>query len=88
MEILQQQTIHTSPMRSKHLMRSSASTCSRCRGLLVKSFCVSPEEGIADFQIEIMKCLQCGDLFDATILKNRRHSKHHQLIHFKGARRL
>jgi hypothetical protein len=34
-----------------------------------------------------MKCLQCGDLFDKTILENRWRSQHHQLIHHKGARR-
>lgn len=79
MEILQQQLIHTSPRKSKHVARGSASTCSRCRGLLVKTFCVSPEEGIAGFQIEAMKCLKCGDLFDSTILENRLRSQHHQL---------
>jgi hypothetical protein len=34
-----------------------------------------------------MKCLQCGDLLDTTILENRCRSQHHQLIHHKGARR-
>ena len=87
MEILQQQPIHTSRSSETPLRENSASTCSRCRGLLVKTFCVSPEEGIAGFQIEVMKCLQCGDLFDNTILENRWRSEHHQLIHYKGARK-
>jgi len=87
MEILQQQTIQASPRKSRHVGISSVSTCSRCGGLLVKTFCVSPEEGIAGFQIEVMKCLQCGDLFDSTILENRWRSEHHQLIPHKGARR-
>ena len=87
MEILQQQPIQASPRRVDDLLDSSHSTCSRCRGLLVKTFCIAPEEGIADFQIEVMKCLQCGDLFDTTILENRWRSEHHQLIHHKGTRR-
>ena len=87
MATLHQQPIHTSPGRSDEQLSRFSSTCSRCRGLLVKTFCVSPEEGIAGFQIEVMKCLQCGDLFDTTILENRWRSEHHQLIHHKGARR-
>lgn len=88
MEQLQQQPIHASLSSSTPLAEDSTSACSRCHGLLVKTFCVSPEEGIAGFQIEVMKCLQCGDLFDHTILENRWRSEHHQLIHDKGARKL
>ena len=87
MATLHQQSIHTSPGRSEKRLSESSSICSRCHGLLVKTFCIAPEEGIADFQIEVMKCLQCGDLFDPTILENRWRSEHHQLIHHKGARR-
>jgi len=87
METLQQQPIHTSPGSLDELLSRSNSTCSRCRGLLVKTFCIAPEEGIADFQIEVMKCLQCGNLFDNTILENRWRSEHHQLSQHKGARR-
>jgi hypothetical protein len=79
MATLQQQPIHTSRGRLEELLSTSDSTCSRCRGLLVKTFCVSPEEGIAGFQIEAMKCLKYGDLFDSTILENRLRSQHHQL---------
>ncbi len=60
------------------LNNDSPSPCARCGGLLVRTFCISPDEGIADFQIPVWKCLQCGDLFDTTILKNRWHSQHHQ----------
>jgi len=87
METLQQQPIQASPGSLDKILSRSNSTCSRCRGLLVKTFCIAPEEGIADFQIEVMKCLQCGNLFDNTILENRWRSQHHQLIHHKGARK-
>ena len=85
MATLQQQPILTSPTRLDKLSSGTRSICSRCRGLLVKTFCVSPEEGIAAFEIEVMKCLQCGDLFDSTILENRWRSEHHQITHYKGA---
>lgn len=60
-------------------LESSQSICSRCDGLLIESFCISPKEGNADFQIPVQKCLQCGDVFDPTILKNRMRSQHYQL---------
>ena len=74
METLQQQPVHNSPMDSRHDNPVSEFTCARCEGLLVESFCISPLEGNADFQIRVKKCLQCGDLFDRTILENRRRS--------------
>jgi hypothetical protein len=87
MATLHQQPIHTSSGRSNERLAMSNSICSRCCGLLVRTFCVSPEEGIAGFQIEAMKCLQCGDLFDNTILENRWRSKHHQITNYKKSRK-
>jgi hypothetical protein len=87
MAVLHPNPIHASQGRLDDLLAHSNSICSRCGGLLVKTFCIAPEEGIADFQIEVMKCLQCGDLFDTTILENRWRSQDHQLIHQKGARK-
>lgn len=51
-------------------------SCSRCGGLMVLSFCVSPDQGTWDFQIPVGRCLQCGDLVDPTILHNRRQHLH------------
>jgi len=87
MAVLLQNSIQAGQGRLDELLPSSNSHCSRCHGLLVKTFCIAPEEGIVDFQIEVMKCLQCGNLFDNTILENRWRSQHHQLIHYKGARK-
>jgi hypothetical protein len=47
------------------------STCSRCAGLLVSTFCVSPDEETSHFQIPVAKCLQCGDVIDPLIIKHR-----------------
>ena len=87
MATLHKQPILTSSTRLDKLSSGSDSICSRCQGFLVKTFCVSPEEGVAGFQIEVFKCLQCGDLFDNTILENRGRSEHHQITHYKGARK-
>ena len=46
-------------------------TCIRCGGLLVSTFCISPDEGTCDFQIPVAKCLQCGDVIDPVIMKHR-----------------
>ena len=74
METLHQRPVHRSLMDSGHDNPDSELTCGRCEGLLVETFCISPLEGNGDFQIRVMKCLQCGDLFDRTILENRRRS--------------
>lgn len=74
-------TVHHSDqqtdMRVKDLAERLSTNCSRCGGFLVNTFCITPEQGTSEFQIPVWKCLQCGDIFDATILKNRRHSQHH-----------
>ncbi len=44
------------------------------------TFCISPDDSSLEFQISVWKCLQCGDLFDKTILENRSRSQHTQLI--------
>jgi len=87
MATLQQNPNYTSHERLDEVTAPSTPTCFRCHGLLIRTFCVSPGEGISDFQIEVMKCLQCGNLFDATILENRWRSEHHQLIPHKGGRK-
>jgi len=63
--------------RGKDFVGRLQSNCSRCGGFVVRSFCISPDQGTSEFEIPVWKCLQCGDVFDATILKNRHHSHHH-----------
>ena len=58
----------------------SSRSCARCGGFLVLSFCVAPDEGAWEFQIPVARCLQCGDLVDSTILKNRQLSHLHHSI--------
>ncbi len=81
MEPIQTTPTHKASFNGPTLSHLLPSTCSRCGGLLVSTFCVSPDEGSSEFQISVWKCLQCGDLFDATILENRQRSQQQQLIH-------
>jgi len=71
MLLLQKNSDPTLAKEAERLADISHNTCYRCGGLLVKTFCISPDEGAADFQIPAVKCLQCGDIVDPVILKNR-----------------
>lgn len=77
MALIKEHSNHQMEVRGRDLDGRLLTQCSRCGGFLVSSYCVSPDEGTTEFQIHVWKCLQCGDLFDATILKNRHLSRHH-----------
>ena len=77
MTLTKQHSDQQTERRGENFTGTRSTGCSRCGGFLVRSFCVSPDQGTAEFQILVWKCLQCGDVFDATILKNRRLSHHH-----------
>ena len=81
METVQQRAIQSLSMNSTHTVGNLSSTCFQCGGLLVATFCISPYEGGAEFQIQVMKCFQCGDLIDSAILENRRRSYLNQPNH-------
>jgi hypothetical protein len=77
MTLTKQHSIQQTGRRDHKIAGVPFTHCSRCGGFLVSSFCISPDQGTSEFQIPVHKCLQCGDLFDATILKNR-HLVHHK----------
>ncbi len=58
--------------RGKRLPTRNA--CSRCGGMMILTFCISPDQGNWDFEIPVGKCIQCGDMIDPTILKHRNQS--------------
>ena len=62
---------NTAPIGDQISDPGTRPTCTRCGGLLVSTFCISPDEGTCDFQIPVAKCLQCGDVIDPVILKHR-----------------
>ncbi|MDX1412272.1 MAG: hypothetical protein R3351_08955 [Nitrospirales bacterium] len=75
MEIIKKQNFLNDLNTSKDLVGSLSNPCSRCGGLVVLTYCVDPNQGGWEFQIPVGRCLQCGDLVDATILKNRELSQ-------------
>ena len=46
-------------------------TCPRCGGLMVSQFCIDLFNGTGEFEIETLRCVQCGDIVDPVILHNR-----------------
>ncbi len=46
--------------------------CSRCGGLLVSEFCMDVLDGLYDPEFIAHRCVQCGEVVDPVILRNRR----------------
>ena len=77
MTLTKQHSDQQTERRERDLAGRLSTSCLRCGGFLVSSFCISPDQGTSEFQIPVWKCLQCGDVIDATILKNRHLSYRH-----------
>ena len=45
--------------------------CRRCGGLMIVDHCMDLDDETGQIVIGIRKCLQCGEVIDPTILKNR-----------------
>ncbi|MEP6960256.1 MAG: hypothetical protein ABI980_16140 [Nitrospirota bacterium] len=50
--------------------------CQRCGGLLVDEYCMDIGEGGGGNRSWAMRCIQCGDIIDQTILLNRQALRH------------
>ena len=50
-----------------------SNACSRCGGLLIDEHCMDNGGG---YRLWTMRCIQCGDIIDETILVNRYASRH------------
>ncbi|MBI3356408.1 MAG: hypothetical protein HY038_06510 [Nitrospirae bacterium] len=48
------------------------STCVRCGGLMVKDFCMDVLANIRESEFAAKRCVQCGEVVDPVILRNRR----------------
>lgn len=46
-------------------------SCTRCGGLLVDERCMDIGESLGGYWFMAMRCVQCGDLIDEVILRNR-----------------
>lgn len=45
--------------------------CGRCGGLLVQDFCTDLLDGTSELDGSIARCVQCGDVVDPVIQRNR-----------------
>ena len=48
------------------------SICLRCGGLMVNEVCVDLMNSSSELECPTRRCLQCGDILDPVILRNRR----------------
>ena len=48
-------------------------TCARCGGLMVGEFCMDLANGTGELEFLASRCVQCGEVVDPVILKNRRN---------------
>jgi RNase P subunit RPR2 len=46
--------------------------CVRCGGLLVSHICMDVRNSGSELDIAALRCVQCGDIVDSVILRNRR----------------
>ena len=63
-----------SPLRKKSRLfmpGSSSSICMRCGGLLVHGDFLNLMKGAIKQEDTVIRCVQCGDLVDRIIFKNR-----------------
>lgn len=46
-------------------------TCTRCGGLMVQEHCLDLFRSTSELECAALRCIQCGDIIDAVILRNR-----------------
>ncbi|MCS6288803.1 MAG: hypothetical protein H8K10_07475 [Nitrospira sp.] len=52
-------------------VRGSSSCCVRCGGLMIDERCMDIGESLGGYWFWAMRCIQCGDIVDEVILRNR-----------------
>jgi len=60
--------------RGNHTVSYAAqheSTCTRCGGLMVQDFCLDVLGNIGESEFAAKRCVQCGEVVDPVILRNR-----------------
>lgn len=46
-------------------------SCTRCGGLMVREICLDLFNSTTEAECAARRCVQCGDIIDTTILRNR-----------------
>ena len=58
------------------------STCTRCGGLMVSDFCMDLLNSIGELEFAAKRCVQCGEVVDPVILRNRRLRQESMAVRF------
>ncbi len=59
------------PIESKQTDISQSDSCRRCGGILVHEQCIDLAGSEGGYRFWASRCIQCGDLVDPVILRNR-----------------
>lgn len=64
-------TMTSIPMVSKKPHAGESMPCLRCGGFLVEERCMDIGESLGGYWFWATRCIQCGDIVDEVILRNR-----------------
>ena len=70
-----------------HTVSSAAqheSTCARCGGLMVADFCMDLLFCIGETEFAAKRCVQCGEIVDPVILRNRQLRQNSMAVQLAG----
>ena len=62
----------------------SNQVCARCGGLLVRHICIDLWNSGSELDIPVLRCVQCGDVVDSVILRNRGLRQQLSTVHPTG----
>jgi len=60
------------------------STCGRCGGLMVTDFCMDLLFCIGETEFAAQRCVQCGEIVDPVILRNRQLRQYSMAVQLAG----
>ena len=60
------------------------SICSRCGGLMVQDFCLDVLGNIGESEFAAKRCVQCGEVVDPVILRNRGTRQEPMMVQLVG----
>ncbi len=66
-------TVETSVGEQARAQVDHEHDCTRCGGLLVIDHCFDVLGDTGEIDCNVFRCIQCGDLVDPVILRNRNH---------------
>jgi hypothetical protein len=60
------------PSTTAHSGLPDFETCIRCGGLMVREACMDLQNSTDELDCLVARCVQCGEILDPVILRNRR----------------